>query len=120
MTTSNWEVEFYETRPGRCPTQEFLDSLQVKERVFAQRGLARLETFGPALRRPHIDYLRDDIYEIRVRAPGGHLRFFYFFFVGRKIIVTHAIKKKTDSVPPAEIDRAVTHRADYLARNAGG
>ena len=120
MTASNWEVEFYENRSGRCPTQEFLDSLQVKERVFSQRGLERLETFGTGLRRPHIDYLRDDIYELRVQTPGGRLRFFYFFFVGRKIIVTHAIKKKTGPMPPAEIDRAVAYRADYLEQNAGG
>lgn len=120
MMASNWEVDFYEIRPGRCPTQEFLDSLQAKERVFAQRGLERLEKFGSALRRPHIDYLRDDIYELRVQTPGGRLRFFYFFFVGRKIIVTHAIKKKTGPVPPAEIDRAIAYRADYLDRNKGG
>jgi phage-related protein len=120
MTTGNWEVEFYELTSGRCPTHEFLDSLQAKERVFAQRALERLERFGPTLRRPHIDFLRDDIYELRVQTPGGRLRFFYFFFAGRKIVVTHAIKKKTGPVPPAEIDRAIAHRAAYFERNEGG
>lgn len=116
----NWEVEFYESRSGRCPTQEFLDSLQAKERVFAHRGLERLETFGSVLRRPHVDYLRDDIYGLRVQTPGGRLRFFLLLLRWPKIIVSHAIKKKTGPVPPAEIDRATAHRADYLERNQGG
>lgn len=117
MTTHNWEVEFYETRSGRCPVREFLGSLQAKERVFAVRGLERLEMFGPELRRPHVDYLRDDIYELRVQTPGGGLRLFYFFFDRRKIVMTHGIRKKAGQVPPAEIDRAITYRTDYLEQH---
>jgi phage-related protein len=114
MTTHNWEVEFYETKSGRCPIQDFLGSLQAKDRVFAVRGLERLELFGPELRRPHVDYLRDDIYELRVQTPGGGLRLFYFFFDRRKIVMTHAIRKKTGQVPPAEIDRAIAYRSEYM------
>ena len=117
MTASQWEIEFYETRSGRCLTQEFLDSLEAKELVLTMHGMERLETYGPTLRRPHVDYLRDDIYELRVRVPGGNLRFFYFFFDGRKIVMTHAIKKKTAQVPPNEIDRAIAYREEYLRRS---
>jgi phage-related protein len=97
--------------------QEFVNSLQAKEQVLVMRGVARLETYGPDLRRPHADYLRESIYELRVHTPGGGLRFFYFFFVDRKIVVTHAIKKKIDQVPPREIDKAIAYRADYLRRS---
>ena len=39
MTASQWEIEYYETRSGRCPTQEFLDSLESKviDRASANR-----------------------------------------------------------------------------------
>lgn len=117
MTASKWEIEFFETRSGRCPTQEFLDSLEAKELVFATHGMERLETYGPTLRRPHVDYLRDNIYKLRVRVSGGNLRFFYFFFDGRKIVITHAIKKKNAQVPPKEIDRAIAYRDEYLRRS---
>jgi phage-related protein len=118
MTSTGWEVEFYETDSGRCPTKDFIDSLQAKEQDLVMRGMGRLETYGPDLRRPYVDYLRDDIYELRISTPGGKLRFFYFFFDRRKMIVTHAIKKKTSDVPPNEIDKAVAYREDYLQRSA--
>lgn len=117
MATSKWEVEFYETKSGRCPVRDFLGSLQAKDRVFAVRGLERLELFGPELRRPHVDYLRDNIYELRVQTPNGGLRVFYFFFDRRKIVMTHGIRKKTGQVPPAEIDRAIAYRADFLEQH---
>ena len=117
VTTSSWEVEFYETRSGWCPVRDFLGSLQAKDRVFALRGLGRLELFGPELRRPHVDYLHDNIYELRVQTPNGGIRIFYFFFDARKIVMTHGIRKKTSQVPPAEIDRAIAYRADYLEQH---
>lgn len=99
-----------------CPKSlSWIDDLK----VVSQHALERLERFGPTLRRPHVDYLHDDIYELRVQTPGGRLRFFYFFFAGNKIIVTHAIKKKTGPVPPAEINRAIAQRAAYFERNEG-
>jgi phage-related protein len=111
-----WDVEFYERSSGRCPTREFLDALSSRELVFVERAFERLETYGPGLRRPHVDYLRDDIWELRVRTPDSQLRFLYFFFDGRKIVVTHGIKKKTPEVPPKEIDKAIQYRLDYLER----
>ena len=38
MTASKWEIEFYETRPGRCPMQEFFNLLRPKiDRAIAYR-----------------------------------------------------------------------------------
>lgn len=91
--------------------------MQAKERVFAVRGLERLELLGPELRRPHVDYLRDDISELRVQTPSGRLRVFYFFFDRRKIVMTHGIRKKASQVPPAEVDRAIAYRTDYLEQH---
>ena len=72
--------------------------------------------YGPELRRPHADYLRDDLYELRVNVQRATVRLFYFFLERRIIVVTHGIKKKTGDVPPGEIDRAVNYRRRYLNR----
>ncbi len=80
MAGMKWDVEFYERSTGRCPTREFLDELTARERVCAVRAFDRLETYGRELRRPHVDYLRDDIWELRVNTPDSGLRFLYFFF----------------------------------------
>lgn len=120
MVGMKWDIEFYERRNGRCPTREFIDGLTARERVFVVRAFNRLETHGRELRRPHVDYLRDDIWELRVITPDSGLRFLYFFFDRHSIVVTHAIKKKTDRIPTRDIDKAIHSRSDYLERKTEG
>ena len=120
MAGMKWDVEFYERIGSRCPTLEFFDELSGRERLFVDRAFERLGTYGPDLRRPHVDYLRDDIWELRVRTPDGQIRFLYFFFDQHRIVVTHGIKKKTDEVPAREIDKAIRYRSDYLERQTKG
>ncbi len=111
-----WDIEFFEAGEGRFPVREFLDGLSSKDQVFVARALARLAEYGPELRRPHADYLRDDIYELRVNVQRATVRLFYFFAGRRVIVLTHGIKKKTDEIPRGEIDRAVEYRRRYLRR----
>ncbi len=85
----------------------------MKDLVFINRAFDRLAEYGPELRRPQADYLRDDIYELRVNVVVGTVRLFYFLFERRVVVVTHGIKKKTKAVPPGEIDRAVEYRKRY-------
>ncbi|MEE3452987.1 type II toxin-antitoxin system RelE/ParE family toxin [Dialister sp.] len=40
----------------------------------------------------------------------------YFFFIGRRIVLTNGFVKKTQKTPPEEIERAKRCRADYLRR----
>ena len=77
--------------------------------LFASRG--SLER-GHELRRQEADYLRDDIYELRVRHGNVHDRILYFFHEGRAIL-SHGCTKE-DVVPPAEIDRAVANKSRFV------
>lgn len=110
-----WEIEFYERRNGTCPTRNFLNSLDPKTDIpFVKNDLLKLAEFGYKLTRPYVDYLRDDIYELRSKTMRGQIRLFYFFYNHGKIIVTHGMVKKRKNVPPDEIDRAIEYRQDYL------
>lgn len=109
-----WEIEFYETARRECPFQAFVDSAEKKVRVKLVRALDLLEAHGPDLKRPYADLLRDGIRELRVRAGTGQYRALYFFFTGRRIVITHGIVKKAADVPPAEIERAIRYRNDFL------
>ena len=113
MPEKKWEIEAYEKPNGRCPTEDFLDNLTVEERVFVDRAFARLKIYGHELRRPHVDYLRDGIWELRVRVIKIRYRLL-FFYDERKIIITHGIKKQSSKVPDEEIDRALEYRNDYF------
>lgn len=67
---------------------------------------------GHELRRPEADYLRDGIYELRVRFRHTNHRMLYFFFGQQVVVLTHGLVKERE-VPPGEIDRAVVRRKRF-------
>ena len=72
----------------------------------------RLELLGHELRRPEADYLRDDIYELRVRLQNINYRMLYFFHGRTAIVVSHGLVKE-DVLPPKEIDRATDRKKRF-------
>lgn len=110
-----YEVVFYQKAEGDCPIDRFLDSLPVKVRAKLEKWIEQLEFYGPDLPRPFADVVRDKIRELRLRFGPNHYRFLYFF-VGKKIVMTHGFMKKADRLPEEEIDRAVRFMSDFLQR----
>ena len=45
------------------------------------------------------------------------VRNLYFFIIGKKIIITHGFRKKTQKTPPEEIAKAKNYREDYKKRH---
>ncbi|MBU0510517.1 MAG: type II toxin-antitoxin system RelE/ParE family toxin [Chloroflexi bacterium] len=116
MEQNQRECEFYEKSNGHCPTADFLDGLTQRDLVFVDKALERLEKHGQDLGRPYVGYLRDHIWELRVRTQTGRYRLLYFRD-DRKFIIMHGIKKKAHKVPDSEIDRAIKYRHEYLERH---
>ena len=114
-----YEVLFYTTQSGDCPTDEFLDELQAKVRAKVEKWIEQLEREGPSLPRPYADVVKGKIRELRVGFGSNHYRFLYFFH-GRKIVMTHGFMKKTDKVPASEIERAQKNMHDFIERHKGG
>ncbi|HLF18195.1 MAG TPA: type II toxin-antitoxin system RelE/ParE family toxin [Candidatus Omnitrophota bacterium] len=74
--------------------------LSLKEQFKIVAYFNELRIQGHNLRRPMADYIGDGIYELRPR----HNRIFYFFFLRDNVILLHAIRKKTDSIPQGDLD----------------
>lgn len=110
-----YEVLFYENRKGKCPTENFLSSLEIRVRAKAMKWMEKLALEGPALPRPYADTVKGKIRELRLVFGSNCYRFLYFF-VGRKIIITHGFVKKTRKLPLQEIRRAETMRSDFIQR----
>ena len=71
---------------------------------------------GIELREPYSKSLGDSIFELRAKVGSDISRVLYFFFVGKKVILTNGFVKKTPKTPPVELDKAKKYRREYLSR----
>ena len=71
---------------------------------------------GPLLREPYSKYLSDGIFELRAKAGSDISRVLFFFYIGRKAVLTNGFVKKTAKTPVSEIERARRYRKDFLNR----
>lgn len=115
MATRN--VKFYRTNDGKCPVQEFLDSLPAKAAQKVTWVLKLLEDVAivPA------SYFKklvntDEIWECRVQFGSNAYRLFCFFIGNSVVVLTHGISKKSQKTPKQEIERAEAYRKEYMSR----
>jgi phage-related protein len=87
---------------------------------FIENALEQLEEHGPNLEGKFVKNLGEGIYELRRATASGQFRLFYFFFFdGSKIIITHGIHKKAKKkdVYKPELKRALEYKNDYYNRH---
>src|SRR5438094_7763594 len=110
------DVVFYRESDGTVPVRDWLAELMIKDRqAFAKCAAAirHLAAFGYELRRPHVDLLRDGIYELRIRKGRVNFRIL-FFYDGRNVVVLAHGLIKEKAVPFEDIDRALGRKKRYM------
>ena len=110
-----WIIEFYRDRRGRIPVEEFVNSLPERERTEALRVIDLLEIYGLALGMPHARPI-EGMWELR----AGPDRIFYVAVRGRRFVLLHGCRKKSQTAPRREIETAQRRWADLLDRAGGG
>lgn len=111
-----YEIFFYDTEDGRCPVREFLDSLEPKLLAKTLRTIDLLEINGPSLREPYSKLLEDGIFELRTKQGTDITRILYFFVIGKKVILTNGLVKKSRKLPVSEKKLAKKYKNDYERR----
>jgi phage-related protein len=110
-------IQFYRAENGRCPVEEFLDSLTDKH---AQR-VAWVLRLVERIHRVPDQYLKklagtEDLWEIRVKTAGNSYRFLGFFDGPALLVLMSGFSKKQQKTPRREIELAAARRSDYLQR----
>jgi phage-related protein len=112
----NRTVLFYRTIDGRCPVQEFLDSLpgKVSQKIVWVLRLLEDMDIVPA------SYFKklagtEDIWECRIQFGSNAYRIFCFF-MNNSVVLTHGFVKKSQKTPAGKIERAEAYRRDFLKR----
>ena len=107
---------FYDLPDGTMPALDFIEGLDVKMQAKMLRTIAFLQENGSDLREPYSEYLRDGILELRAKVGSNISRVLYFFYDGKKAILTYGFIKKTQRTPPKEIERAIRYKEEYFSR----
>jgi phage-related protein len=110
-------VVFYQELEGDAPVVEWLRELNAtnfKAYDKCRAAIARLALLGHELRRPEVDYLRDGIYELRIRMGSVNYRLLYFFHGQTISVIAHGLTKEA-AAPSADIKRAIARRTGFTA-----
>jgi phage-related protein len=105
-------VAFYREANGEAPVVNWLRELMKSNEKAWAHCRARIELLaqlGHELRRPAADYLRDGIYELRAKQGHVQYRILYFFYERQIAILAHSLTKE-DTIPAAEVERAVKRK----------
>ena len=108
-----WTVEYYETDKKSCPVKEFIDSLPApKMQAKALRDIGLLESLGSEMREPFSKPIGSGLFELRIQFSSNIARIFYFFFYGKRIVLTNEFIKKTNRT----LQREIEYKTDYERR----
>ena len=111
-----WEVEYYETRKGKRPAQEFIDNLDARSKAKIARTIDLLEQFGIDLGMPYAKHINEELWELRTRVGTNQYRVIYFLFTGKVFILLHGFAKKSGRIPERELKIARSRQYDFLSR----
>jgi len=105
-------IKCYCEQNGNAPVLAWLKRLppKIQDKCFVK--LERLAALGHELRRPEADYLRDDIYELRIRFQSVNYRILYFFHGRDAVILAHSLTKES-YIPLAAIELAIERRKAF-------
>lgn len=112
------EIVFYRTKDGKCPIEEFLDSLsgQVTQKIIWVLEILENQGILPATYFKKI--INTDIWECRIQFGTNIYRLLCFFDKGSIIVLTHGFIKKTQKTPYNEMRKAEKFKNDYFNRRA--
>ena len=105
---------FYRTGGGKCPIEEFLDSLSDEDK--ADVAAAMKEVLEEGTRVTH--HIRNEIYEVRASSKDREYRIL-FSQEGKHdhiLLALEGFVKKTEKVPDPEIRRAQKRLDDWRER----
>ncbi len=121
MAQERWRVDFYEDDDGTRPVQQYLQTLENGEKKRFRARVEMLEQKGTWLGRPVVDFLEDNLWELRLEKSPHNPRILFCALVGRRLVLLHGFSKTgraSDKVPEAEKRIARKRREQEEAREA--
>ena len=111
------EILFYKTVSGKCPVEEFLESLTSKQAQKVTWVLGIIEEL-PSIPSKFLKKLvnTDNIWEVRIKFGSDIFRLLGFFDGSQLVVLNHVFQKKTQKIPRHVIQIAEQRKRDYFTR----
>lgn len=110
-------ISFYKTSSGRCPIEEYLDTLsdtQITKIAWVLKLIRETQSISTKYFKKLVN--TNDIWEVRVSVGKFFFRILGFIQNKELIILTNSFQKKTQKTPRNEIKLAEKRKKDYLCR----
>jgi phage-related protein len=115
----DFSIEFYVTRNGDVPVQDFLEQMRQTDpddHAAVLRGLAKLRN-RQYHRQPLSKALGSGLFELR-HVGKLNTRIIWFFMKERRIIAVHGIRNKGQTIPARDLKIASERMRDWQERFA--
>ncbi len=111
------QIIFFRTQAGKCPIEDFLDTLSDKQARKVAWVLRVIRDINPVPPQ-YFKKLKntDDIWEVRVTLGNNIFRFLGFYEREDFVVLTNGFQKKTQGTPKGEIKLAEERKKEYLRR----
>lgn len=110
-------IKFYHKENGKCPTEDFLDSLKEDVLIKILSTFKLVETVENVPKKFLKKLTGTKLFEVRVEWQSNIYRFPCFFQQNKLVVLTHGFQKKTQKTPQKEIQLAIKYMEDYLERD---
>ncbi|MBU1808579.1 MAG: type II toxin-antitoxin system RelE/ParE family toxin [Candidatus Omnitrophica bacterium] len=107
---------YYEDLKGRKYVKDFIDNFEEKTRAKILARIEYLEKHWHEVRRPLVDKIDRDLYELRVEFAWNNARVLYAYMFKDYIVLLHGLLKKTDKIPENDKEKARTRMLDFQVR----
>jgi phage-related protein len=99
-------VLFYRTESGNEPVRQWLKAMAPEDRRSIGEDIKTVE-FGWPIGMPTCRPMRGGLHEVRTNLPGNRMARVFFYVDGRqRMVLLHAILKKTRTTPESDLDLA--------------
>jgi phage-related protein len=103
----DWRVIFYKDKNGNEPVKNFI--LEQPEGAIGEiiHVFDLLYKFDLSLGLPYVEKVKGKLWSLRIKHSSDYYRILYFGFSGKKFILLHAVKKKSDKLQKGDIELAI-------------
>ena len=115
----DWRVIFYRDEDGNEPVKDFILNQSDSAIGTILHVFDLLYRFDLSLGKPYVEKVEGKIWSLRIKHSSDYYRILYFAFSGKKFILLHAVKKKSDKLSKRDIEMAIQRMNDHEAKSIG-